>query len=156
MAGRGPPGRLADHDEQPQLSIDCVEGAHTFFTLRAGKRSAFCSRRKAAYIFSTSATEVVVIAVAIILAIAAMTSRCSSRRGKLGAPVSSATPDHPGNAAATKTPTECFATTSPKASASPTTHRLTCWLLNTNSTADPARSSKTVAAELFTAPQTNP
>jgi hypothetical protein len=61
---------------------------------------------------------------------------------KLGAPSTSATPDHPGNAAATKTPTDCFATTSPKASASETTHRLTCWPSNTNSTADPARSPR--------------
>jgi hypothetical protein len=63
---------------------------------------------------------------------------------KLGAPVYFATLDHPGNAAPTRTPTDCFATTSPRASASPTIHRRTCWPSNTNAIIAPAWSSKIV------------
>ena len=63
----------------------------------------------------------------------------------------SVTPDHPGNAAPTETPTDCFVTASPKASPSPITHRHTS-LPSNRAQSRPAGSSKTVAPLSYSPP----
>ena len=62
------------------------------------------------------------------------------------------TPIQPGNAAPTKTSTDCCATTSPRASPSSITHRYTCSPSNTNSITVPGWSSKTVAPLTYSPP----
>jgi hypothetical protein len=51
------------------------------------------------------------------------------------------TPTHPGNAAPTRTPTDCFASTSPKAPTSPPSPHSSSTASLTSSTTDPANAS---------------